>query len=995
MVENVGRKLLWIALLLLGSILLVVVPSEPFRLGLDLQGGTRLLYKIDFERALELGEITREEYDNRQQLLQDTLDIIRERVDPAGTLEASFRPQDLDHFVIEIPRTASLPTVDASSTLAEELRAGETVLTLASTSEEALRGFSSTGGVIGIGEERIRYGSRSGSQLFDLRRGHAATRDSTHPQGSRVVLMSDDAIKQAIENPGSLHFYLGATTTDYPAGTDAQTELRKVTEWLEKNPRLPITAYNRLPFPEGPPENIKWFPHRLRAGQDPSTPMVARLEALVQSANPDWRFDGLDLKTVHTTRDDFGYPAVGLEMTTEASFRFGEFTERFQESSLAVVVNDEIVTLATIEEPLRSRFQIRGGRPGFTESEVLSMVKVLRSGSFKIKPDLESEERVGASLGDHYVRSGAISSVLAIVVVLGFMVFFYRRLGVYAALSMLCNLVLLMGAMAFLKATLTLPGVAGIILTVGMAVDANILIYERIREESQKGRKLAQAAKEGFEKALSAIVDSNVTTFLTAAILFRVGTGPVRGFATTLMIGILTSMFSALVITRLLVHFSIQRGATTFKAIELLKNTHIAFMSMARKAVTVSALLILTSVGLFISVPEKEKFSIDFLGGFTLTVRTEEPQPTQAIRERISKIPGTIGKADVAAILDSGNKNDGYRQFRITFKADPAEASDASAAALADAGEKTGEAEIRDALADVLQRGPVTVSVDEVARTASGRLYFEETHPETDVVGVLAEAGLAEVRVSPDAGHPGVYGFEARFDARTTERELLGVLTRIFAEPNRADSRGAPYSLAQPLPQSAVVGAQVVGQLRDKAIAAILLSLAVIILYIRFRFAEYSYGIAAVVAIVHDILFVLGMLAIADYTNFIDGEISLPMIAAFLTIIGYSLNDTIVIFDRVRENLPRMKGNLAEILDISINQTLSRTILTSFTTWIAVAVLLAFNYGGGSVLEGFSFALLVGILVGTYSTVFIACPVFLWLEERARRKEAATAAVGA
>ena len=284
-----------------------------------------------------------------------------------------------------------------------------------------------------------------------------------------------------------------------------------------------------------------------------------------------------------------------------------------------------------------------------------------------------------------------------------------------------------------------------------------------------------------------------------------------------------------------------------------------------------------------------------------------------------------------------------------------------------------GEAQITEALSGVLIKEPVVVSITD--GVISGTLRLEAAHPLEDVQTVLAAGNFADLQVTSNATSLGAYGFTATTGTTDRSDPVVSLIEGIFR--NSVDSTGAPMRLARAIPEKSSVGAQVVGELRDKAIIAILLSLFAIVLYIRMRFAEYSYGFAAVAALVHDVLITLGVLAVCIRFNLLGAEISLPMIAAFLTIIGYSLNDTIVLFDRIRENMPRLKGSLSEILDISINQTLSRTFLTSMTTLITVSLLFGFNFGTGSVLESFAFALIIGVFVGTYSSIFVASPFLL------------------
>jgi SecD/SecF fusion protein len=988
MVQNLGRKTFLIFLLLIGSALSILLPDQPFVLGLDLSGGSRLVYQIDWERALAEGKINSVEYADKDKLLADTLSILRERVDPYGTLEANFQAQGNDRFVIEIPSTANVTGSDAVSTLVEKINGIQSSLTIAAEDEEMLALFPTTGGRLQIGAERMSYERRQGDLLLEVQRGVDKTTPETHEAGELVELKGEDAIRSLIENPGSMKFYIAAEPDDFPPGTDFTSELQKVRDWRAANPDAPITGYNQqLAAQPGPLGSLRAFVQRVidKKGETLTDPNNF---ILLRNPKDEWNFTGDDLKTVHKSQDQLGLPAVGLEMATEKEFAFSDFSGDNKGRSMAIVLNDEIVSLATIKNRLPGAFIIEGGSEGFTQAEVDQMVKVLKSGSLIMKPELENSERVGAKLGDQYIRQGFTSAILGLVLVLVFMMLYYRKLGLFAAISLLSALTMLMGGMAFLKATLTLPGVAGIILTVGMAVDANILIYERIREELARGRKLAQACENGFARAFVTIIDANVTTLITAIILFKVGTGPVRGFATTLMIGIVTAVFAALVITRAMVDSSLARGTERFSMGRLVHDTKIAFMSKAKYFLCVSAVLIVAGVGLFISMPDAKKLGIDFVGGVSVTANLEEPQKTDTVRERISLIGGALGEsAEVVALKATGDETNGYRSFRITYKSLVDVSKDDQEAGA----ESTGEDDIESALEDLLAKGPVVGQLDEAG--ARGRLYFEDAHAPDDIQAILAGGGFGEVTVEHVEGFVGTYNFTATLSPTTNVNLLKPSISKLFS--NQKDSAGRAFILALPIPSSTVVGAQVVGELRDAAILAILISLFAVVMYIRVRFAEYSFGFAAVVALVHDVLITLGALAVCDSLNIIDAEISLPMIAAFLTIIGYSLNDTIVVFDRIRENRPRMADKtLPQILDISINQTLSRTLLTSITTLIAVVILFVYNYGGGSVLEGFAFALALGVLVGTYSSVFVASPALIWFEHLAEKRAASQAKKG-
>lgn len=970
MVQHVGRKILLIAALLAASVLSLTLMG--FRLGLDLQGGTRLVYTVPFEEALAEGTITEAEFNDRRGLIDQMISIWKTRLDPQGVREPNVHAEGTDRIVIELPGSGSEVRKEIDAPLGEDVEPGSRTISLGGTDAER-DAFPSGGGVIEIGSETIHYRKRQDAVLTGCTRAYSGTERAAHATGERVHLKNIDPWRELIENVGDLNFYIAAKSADLAnAGTDLASEKAKVETWIENNPDVEVDAFNRLAFEDGGPwERLRWFPD---TSTDPTRPLAERIQALIIEEDPRWRFSGDDLKSVFQTQDELGFPAVGFEMSTSKREDFGDFTGAHEGERMAIVINGEIVTFPVIEARLPGHGIITGGISGFTNDEVQELITVLRSGSLKIKPILEHQERVGATLGDDYVERGALSGILGLVAVLVFVLIYYRRLGLIAATSLVVNLVLLTGALAFVQATLTLPGVAGIILTVGMAVDANILIYERIREEAARGRKPLQAAKDGFANALSTIVDANLTTLITAVILYMEGTGPVRGFATTLSIGILTSMFSALVVTRVLVHLWLEKGVETFKMARLVGDTHIRFISKWKIAVVLSSIAIVGGVALFVSLPDNRKLGIDFLGGVTLTVRTEQPQDVQKVRDMVGSIPGVIGRsAEVKAVLASGGEGVGYQQFRVTFKTD-AQADDA-----AEAIKDTVENEVRSVLAGVLEKGPYDVRLE--GTSASGTLYFERSHPDQDVATVLRDqVGLQDVTVERVVGPSAAYSFRGTAPLDRDLQTLSDLVERRFE--GAPDSRGVEFAWAEPIPEVALVGAQVVSEIRDKAIFAILLSLFAVVMYIRVRFAEYSYGYAAVVALVHDVLITLGALAVAIEFDLFEAEINLPMIAAFLTIIGYSLNDTIVIFDRVRENLPRTKGTLTEIIDLSLNQTLSRTLLTSATTLATVLILLVFNFGTRNVLEGFAYALTVGIVVGTYSTVYVASPVLLWLEGR-------------
>ncbi|QDV06639.1 bifunctional preprotein translocase subunit SecD/SecF [Planctomycetes bacterium Poly30] len=967
MVDNLNRKLI----LIFGALAVAVISLLllPFRLGLDLQGGTRLTYSVDLEKARAEKLIPDGQTDAAA--IEEIIKVWRERVDPKGVKGVTLRKEGSNRIVIELPGSESVVAKKANSTLAQDFKVGATVegddsaLVLADDTSAA--DFPASGGRIQVAGKTLRYGRRIGKTLYSVTFVDPTERAAI-PAGAATDLEASDPWRSLIENTGRMEVMMHATTADAAGGFDLTTETDKAREWSRANPNASITDYNAKLAEQNPETalgRLRFFPRKLEAS-NADTQVADRLVALIVESNPKWIFSGSDFTRVFGSFDRNGRPAVGFDIATNRHEDFEQFTTEHEGEQMAIVIDNEIVTDPNLNQPLRTGGIITGGSFGFAQAEVNDLVNVLNSGSLDLEPQFEDRETVGATLGATYVKQGFFSVVIGLVAVLAFIAVYYKRLGVYAAISLVFNLVLLMGAMAVLQATLTLPGVAGIILTVGMAVDANILIYERIREEALKGRRPAQSAKDGFANALSTIVDANLTTLITAVILYKFGSGPVQGFATTLIVGILTSMFSALVVTRVMVHYALEKGVERWDMARAVQDTNIDFMGIAKKSMIGSAVLIVLGVVFFSTIPRVEKYSIDFLGGNSMQLTTAKAETQESVASKIAGLGDVFTSATVQPLLSSAAEG-GYRKFQVEFKSE--ETADSAAA-----GKYRAEVETR--LVDFL--APNRFVFDENGTGTSGTIYFENEHTAENIQAVLSGTDMGDLTVTPVDGSQRTFRFETpeKMSSNVAGQKILDA----FA--NKKDPNGVDFTLAQPIPQSASVGPQVVQQLRDDAILAIILSLFAVVMYIRFRFAEYSYGFAAVIALLHDVLMTVGFLAIAIKTQLINAQVSLVMIAAFLTIIGYSLNDTIVVFDRIRENLKPLSGKikLSEIINRSINQTLARTVLTSLTTMITVMILFFFNVGSRSDLEGFSYAVIIGVIVGTYSSMFIASPALLWLE---------------
>jgi len=606
-----------------------------------------------------------------------------------------------------------------------------------------------------------------------------------------------------------------------------------------------------------------------------------------------------DLKNSTLESTSLNQPAVGLEFTARGAKRFGEITEQYApggslnpsgERLLAIVIDGTLYSAPRIREPIYGgRAQITGS---FKLAEAKRLVNVLRSGALPTRVKIEEKRYVAPSLGKDSIDSGLKSVIIGGLGVVIFMGVYYMLAGMVANIALLLNMLLLPlgmilaagfmsmgqgGGGAVSLPVLTLPGVAGILLTIGMAVDANVLIFERIREELRSGKRLMAAITAGYDRAFVTIMDSNLTTLLTGVILFIFGSGPIRGFAVTLCGGILVSMYTALVVTRLI--FELLATKTSIKTLRMLTiikaNTKVDFVGKRMPAMILSAVVIVSSCGLLairtLQAPG-QVFGVDFTGGSSTTL---------AFAPAVSGVPVPVD------VLRARLEAAGVQKPVIQYQKE----------------------------------------LDSTVETS---------------LQVKAGAELVGGEKQSDIIH------------RTLQKEF----------PDQGFS----------ILQVDEVGAQIGRELKSSAFWAILLALVGIIIYISWRF-EFGFALGAIAALVHDVLVTVGLFSLFG------NQISLPIVAALLTIVGYSVNDTIVVFDRIREDIRLTKGiGFKEICNLSINQTLSRTLLTSLTTLITVAMLLIF--GGGAIFD-FALALCIGIIVGTYSSIFIATPVALmWYRDK-------------
>ncbi|MTG97392.1 MULTISPECIES: protein translocase subunit SecDF [Myroides] len=594
--------------------------------------------------------------------------------------------------------------------------------------------------------------------------------------------------------------------------------------------------------------------------------------------------------------DQFGKSVVGMQMSPKGAKIWEDLTGKaYREGSQIAIVLDNVVYSA----PGVTSGPISGGRSSisgdFTIADAKDLANILRAGKLPAGADIVQSEVVGPSLGQEAIDAGMLSAVAGLIIVAAWMAFYYGRAGWYANIALLANLLILFGVLASLGAVLTLPGIAGIVLTMGTAVDANIIISERAKECLRKGMNLSETIKESYSwhGAMRPIVDANVTHILTGVILFAFGDGPIKGFATTLLIGIATSLFTSIFIARIFMDRDVIKGRTLAFCTSITKNWftnfHFDFLKLKKATYGLSAVIVIVSFVSFFTNGFDE--GTDFVGGRTFQVRFDQPVAATEVGDKLGQVFGVNVEAKVF-----GNKE----QLKITTKYRV---------------EEEGAA---------------------VDKEVNEKLY---------------------------EGLKPFYKEELTYDqfVNTGEGKSLGVI------------------------QASKIGPSMAKDVKQNAYWAVIGSMIAIFIYLAISFKKWQYSLGAIISVAHDVIFVLGIYSLTYKIMPWHMEIDQHFIAAILTVIGYSMNDTVIVFDRVREYIAgKTKGDFNKIVNDSVNTTLSRTINTSVT--LIMVLLIMFIFGGDSI-RGFVFAMLIGIVVGTYSSLFLATPVLVDTMPRKDKEE--------
>ncbi|WP_272151238.1 protein translocase subunit SecDF [Tenacibaculum aiptasiae] len=820
--------------------------------------GTKALRdKIDFNKTNEQVKSTLQEEINSS--INTAFEVLRSRIDKFGVVQPSIqRIGTSGRIQVELPGAKDIDRVEKLLQSTAELQFWE----------------------VYTNAEVQNYFFAANAKVAELLKDDSTTeqaKDSTKTD-SIDDLLGESTDSTKVENQKNLFTYLFPNVAQNQQQMSSLVAQSRVQDTAKVNSLLANKEVRALL-----PSNLKYvkflWDYKAQPSADGSVNLIG-LYAIKSNRNNKAPIDGDVIADAKQDYDQLSKPVVSMMMNGVGTKKWAKMTSENTGKFVAVVLDDYVYTAPIVNGPITGgSTQISGG--SMTVSEAQDIATVLKAGKLPAPARMIQSEVVGPSLGQESINASMWSFGLAILLVLAWMILYYGKAGLYANIALLVNILFIFGWLVSFSAVLTLPGIAGIILTIGMSVDANVIIFERIKEALSGGKSLGEAVNEGFsfKGALSAIIDANITTFLTGVILFVFGTGPIKGFAYTLMLGIATSLFTAIFITRLFIDGAVNKGTNlTFNtgiSKNWFKNISIEFLRKRKLAYIISGFFIIAGLISIFTLGLKQ--GVDFKGGRSYVVRFDQGMKANEVA---SALKGAFGTSPEVKTYGSEN------QLKITtvFKID--------------------------------EEGK---NVDNEVQTA---LYN----------------GL-----KPYLGTTSYEDFKPGF-----EKAGSGIMSYMKVEPTIADD------------------------IKQAAIWAVLGSLIVVFLYILLRFRKMSFSIGAVVAVFHDVLVVLGVFSIFYKVMPFDMEIGQSFIAAILTVVGYSLNDTVVIFDRIREYAANNNSLTANIVDKALSSTLGRTINTSLTTLL---VMLAIFFFGGDSIKGFMFALIVGVVVGTYSSLFVATPV--------------------
>ncbi len=888
-------------------------------------------------------------------------------------------------------------------------------------------------------------------------------------QANRKTLDDPEDLIRLLRNAGVLSFRIAVTLQDaHPEEARLRQELR---ERGARNVRSADARWCRVN------DLDKWYDdlRSLRALEaDPAAYFAARGLVGDRDANgeyhvlcwdtPSTRLTSAEgswsVSRAFMTSDQFQRPAIGFAMDPAGARLLGALTRPHVRKPMAILLDDQVYTAPSLNSTISSSGIIEGGTDGFAQAEIDYIVRVLGSGSLqaKLSPEPISIESVGPDLGADNLRQGLKAGVIAMAIIAAFMIVYYFGAGLISVIALACTALLVLGAMALQHAAFTMAGIAGVVLTFGMAVDANVLIYERMREELRLGADLKTAVRVGFKRATASIVDGNLTTLVVCLVLASpsISTQEIRGFGITMAVGVLATMFSGLVVTRVIFELLVHVGGVKrismlplkVPALQRFLTPNIDWIRMRWVFVTISAIYVALGVGATF-YRGSEMLDTQFRGGtavtLTLKAKGEEAgagrltMTRQEVIDRVRAIGAnktgtdplsTLTKANVVPVnpRDDGVTSDTFKITTTSTAQGPI--LDAIVLAFADSLDIRPALEFRGSNVDdaangplyvIERRGPLGPNIDRPGATADATKYLggaaivldginppvplaeiasrlEKTRAGADYSDTLSrqrevvvldgdESAVRSAAILVRDDTVGAFDDAAAFDAEVKAREWS--LARAALATKRT-----PASVQS-------IGKTVADSFQGRAVAAAIISFLGIGIYIWVRFKSFRYSAAAIVALIHDVLVVLGLVAISEpwfdsaqfgglarSLNILPFKLDLALVAALLTVAGYSLNDTVIVMDRIRENKGKLPYASRSVINNAINQTISRTLITSGTTIVVAAIL----YGwGGEGVRAFSFALFIGVLVGTYSSIAIAAPI-VWSRREDRELAESTPA---
>ncbi len=1040
-----------IVLIALLVAVLMIWAKWPPKLGVDLSGGTNMIGSLNLDAFLD------EDGQGKRPEAADIIPALIRRVNPSGTKEIMIRPLGTDKIEVTIP---TVEPSEADGIWNRLVEAGKLEFRILANPTD----FPTQ---IAAARKMAEEGNRS---RIVMDKG---------PDGKEKIVAVWVALARIADADGIVR---KVVPIKFVPGRDNLVRDKASGKLLN---------LNSFQFSGENEQRGRAFAVWCQE-QGVRTPQI-----LVIQPDPDQNVEGEHLASVSSTIDERGRGSVAFKTTDVGSSRMGMLTRMNIDRPMGIVLDGQLHSAPNIESAIYKNGRITGE---FTPEEVKELIINLESGKLDVALNKApiSRNNIESNLGKELKEKGYWAIGFSLFLVLIFMMFYYRFAGIVATVALLMNLLLILALVMAINQPLTLTGLAGLVLTVGMSVDANVLIFERIREELDRGAALRMAIRNGFDKATTTIIDANVTTLITAIVLYVIGTEQIKGFSVTLILGILMSMFTAIYVTRLIFDiFERKRWLTQLTMTRILERKKWNFLNKIGFTGVLSAALIIAGMS-GVVILGKKILDHDLRGGSTVRMVFNDPQNVEQIRAELNKNEFTHDGEKVEFTVTGIGSQNGAELANRVFKVDsnlpawegpPEEKFDELSDILAkvfkgrlklhhvdvvnvppetqDAGESTPAVKAAPETGMKWQADPL---IPTIGGLATSLLTYQDpaaesnepvgqdpqtTQPATAETPAVSAAGqdtadTAEPKTTetktetPVAGQddnqfpttnddpsdfknteikvvrnmkvtPGVSGeslIALLVDASETsnmalEEEQIHVfspdvqedesvmstvsedwtVTMDVSKESEADQilkvwselfNEKPY-----FPTTSKVGGQIAGKTQLQALGAIITSLLGIIAYVWIRFQNVAFGLAAVIALIHDVLIVLGAIAISHwlagvfgFLGIVEFKISLEIVAALLTVIGYSLNDTIVVFDRIREVRGKRTEITADMINASISQTLSRTILTSLTTFIVVFILYCF---GGDAIHGFAFALVVGVVVGTYSSIFIASPALLWL----------------